>query len=76
MPILRSLVLAAMPHRWRLAAEADSRLWRTECTRCGHVSNVWELGGMRWKAAGRPLTLMRCTGCGKPAMQRISKSGA
>ncbi len=73
MPFLRSVVLALLPPRWRADAERDSRLWLTECTRCGHVSTVWDLGGMRWRAAGRPLTGMRCIGCNKFAMQRISK---
>ncbi len=74
MPFLRALVLGMMPQSWRDDAERDSRLWVTECTRCGNISNIWELGGMRWRAAGRPLTGMRCTGCGKFAMQRISKA--
>ena len=73
MPILRDLVLRLMPEAWVRDAERSSRLWLTKCTRCGATSNVWDLGGLRWRAAGRPLTLMRCTGCGKPAMQRISK---
>ena len=73
MPFLRSLVLRALPQRWRADAERDSRLWRTECTGCGHISNVWELGGLRWRAVGQPLTAMRCAGCGKVRMQRISR---
>jgi len=62
-----------MPKRWQEDAERDSRLWVTECTRCDAVSNVWELGGMRWRAVGRPLTGMRCTSCSRFAMQRIHK---
>ncbi len=52
MPLRRSIILAAMPQNWRIAAEADSKTWITDCSACGHRSNVWELGGIRWQAAG------------------------
>ncbi len=70
---LRDLILKVMPRRWREDAIRDSKLWITDCTACGHQSNVWDLGGMRWRAYGEPLTSMRCLGCGKVAMQRIHK---
>ena len=71
MPILRDLLLRLMPEAWVRDAERSSRLWLTECTRCGATSNVWDLGGLRWRAAGRPLTVMRCGGS---AMQRLHRS--
>ena len=73
MPILRNAILKLMPKRWRDDAIRDSQTWITDCTACGHQSNVWALGGLRWKAYGKPLTLMRCIGCGKAKMQRIHK---
>lgn len=73
MPFLRDTVLSLMPKAWAVSAEADSKLWRTDCMSCGHQSNVWELGGMRWKAYGRPMTSFRCLGCGKVKMHRIHK---
>lgn len=71
--LLRNIVLAAMPQSWRMSAQADSKSWITDCTACGHRGNVWELGGVRWKAAGKPVTGFRCIGCGKFRMQRIHK---
>lgn len=67
------MILSLMPAGLRADAERDSRLWLTKCRRCGHVSTVWDLGGLRWRAMGKPWTGMRCIGCGKFAMQRISK---
>ena len=73
MPILRDAILSIIPESWRDSAIADSKLWKTDCTDCGHHSNVWDLGGMRWKAYGQPLTSFRCLGCGKIRMHRIHK---
>lgn len=73
MPVLRDTLLKLMPRRWREAAERDSRLWKTTCTNCGRVSNMWDMGGVRWKAYGSPLTGMRCPDCGRMTMHRISK---
>lgn len=72
-PFLRSVVLKLMPPSWRADAERDSLMWLTECTRCGNISNFWELSGIRWRAAGQPLTRMRCIAGDRFAMQRVHK---
>jgi hypothetical protein len=43
------------------------------CASCKKESNIWEIGGIKYKAAGKPLTGIKCPGCGKFAMQRILK---
>lgn len=43
------------------------------CAKCGKESNIWEIGGIRYKAAGKPLTSIMCPGCGKFGMQAILK---
>jgi hypothetical protein len=43
------------------------------CGSCGKESNIWEIGGIRYKAAGKPRTGIKCPGCGKFRMQAILK---
>ncbi len=73
MPFLRDTILSLMPKTWRASAMADSKLWLTRCTGCEHQSNVWDLGGMRWKAFGEPLTSFPCPACGKVKMHKLTK---
>ena len=74
MPLLRDTALYLMPKSWRDSAIADSKTWQTRCTTCNHESNVWDLGGMRWKAIGEPLTSFKCSVCGKVRMHKLSKT--
>jgi hypothetical protein len=43
--------------------EAESRQWICRCLTCGNERSVWEMGGVRYKAAGRSRALMRCPKC-------------
>ncbi len=56
------------------AMEAHSRAWLVTCPNCGHVRSIWDLGGIRYKAAGNPRTYQRCPGCGKGGWHRVSKA--
>lgn len=47
------------------AMEAESRSWILRCPDCGHERSIWDMGGIRYKAAGKPRKLMRCPSCGK-----------
>lgn len=73
MPFLRDTILSVMPASWRESAIADSKTWIADCTRCDNRSNVWDLGGMRWKAYGQPLTLFPCPVCRRPTMHKLHK---
>ena len=50
----------------------DSKRYRFTC-KCGKESSIWEIGGIRYKAAGKPATGIKCPQCGKFAMQKIYK---
>jgi hypothetical protein len=52
--------------------KADSKTWKFDCV-CGKTSDIWEIGGIRYKAYGEPRTGMKCPGCGKFAMRKIYK---
>lgn len=55
------------------AMEAHSRAWRAKCPECGFERSIWELGGIRYKATGKPRTLMRCPRCGARGWHRVEK---
>jgi hypothetical protein len=50
--------------------KADSQKWKFDCV-CGKTSNIWEIGGVRYKAYGESLTGMKCPHCRKFAMRKI-----
>ena len=62
-------ILATVPAAWRESMERDSRAWKLTCP-CGHTRSIWDLGGIRWKAAGEPRKLLRCPACGKRTWHR------
>lgn len=52
--------------------KADSQTYKFDCA-CGKTSDIWEIGGIRYKAYGEPYTGVKCPGCGKFAMRKIYK---
>ena len=64
MGVLRDLILKVVPADVRASMERDSRAWKLTCP-CGHTRSIWDIGGIRWKAAGEPRKLLRCPACGK-----------
>ena len=70
---LRDVILAVMPARWGAAAVASSKEWRVEFKGCPHQSTIWDIGGLRWKAAGSFTTRARCPTCGKVSWAKSSR---
>lgn len=56
----------------RGAAEAESRRWYVQCE-CGKEPSMWEMGGIRFMAAGNPRRLVKCPYCGKRFMGKLLK---
>jgi len=56
------------------AMEANSRAWLVQCPSCGHERSIWEIGGIRYKAAGQPRMRLRCPSCGKTGWHKVYKS--
>jgi hypothetical protein len=69
----RSLLLSLMSPARRARAEAESRAWKATCPACGTKTSVWDLGGLRYKAAGKPLRGLRCRACGKIGMHQVAR---
>ena len=40
---------------------------------CGFSRSVWEMGGVRYKAAGTARRAMRCPNCGKMGWHQVHK---
>jgi ribosomal protein S27E len=72
--VTQRLFTALVDEETAAAMEAHSRAWLVECPHCGHARSIWDLGGIRYKATGRPATYLRCPGCGKGGWHRVRKA--
>lgn len=52
--------------------EEESKQWRFTCS-CGKEWSIWDMGGIRYKAAGNPNIRVKCPQCAKVQMLKISK---
>jgi len=76
MTLLQKILLAFLPVGKRAEAEAESRRWQMTCAACGHARSVWDLGGLRWKAAGNPAAIRKCPACGTTGKHMLQKRSA
>jgi len=70
---LQKFFTTAVPARWAASMEAESRSWIMLCDGCGHGESVWDRGGIRWKAAGKPRVLGRCPHCGQRTWHTLTR---
>ena len=70
---LRDIVMHFMSPKMKAEAEAESRQWIGICPRCQARSSVWDVGGVRYRAFGSKVTLVRCAHCGKAGFMRFEK---
>lgn len=66
------LFLFLFPASWAESMVAESRMWKAKC-KCGHACSIWDLGGIRWKATGKPWTWMTCPVCQKRTWHSVVK---
>ena len=62
---LRDFLIRLAPARVAADMEAESRSWMVRCRTCGEERSIWELGGLRYKARGRPKRVVRCERCAR-----------
>jgi hypothetical protein len=67
-PFLKSV----LPVKAFAAVRAGTKEWLAECP-CGHKQDVWNSGGVRYKALGEPRQLGYCPSCGNCTMHKIRK---
>ncbi len=51
------------------AMETESRTWKVKCPNCNHERSIWEMGGIRYKAAS---VNKKCTA---PARTAVNAAG-
>lgn len=51
MTFIQKLVMTILPKSWSHAIQRESQNWLLRCPACDAVHSVWELGGIRYKAA-------------------------
>ncbi len=51
----------------------ESKRYQFDCS-CGKTSSIWDIGGIRYKAYGKPTTLVKCPHCAKIGMRQIYKN--
>ncbi|MBK8780220.1 MAG: hypothetical protein IPO22_00115 [Anaerolineales bacterium] len=49
----------------------SSDSWKVQCPNCKYERSVWEMGGIRWKAAGNPKMLRGCPNCNQQGWHLI-----
>jgi hypothetical protein len=59
---LRNLILAVLPAAIAKDMENESRAWIMTCSQ-GHEQSIWDAGGIRYKAAGKPVKFAWCPKC-------------
>lgn len=62
------------PASWFEKMKAESQHWHLVCD-CGHATSVWDRGGIRYGASGKPMKLMSCPACGKFTTHRMEWRG-
>lgn len=60
-----------IPRSWAASMEAESREWMDRCGACGYEQSVWDLGGIRWKAAGTSKQYRSCPNCGRRSWHTV-----
>lgn len=61
-----------LPARAFEAVRAGTKEWLAECA-CGHRRDVWDSGGVRYKAAGEPRQVGYCPSCRRRTWHKIRK---
>ena len=70
MPAEHRFLKFILPARAFAAIRASTKDWLAECP-CGHKQDIWDSGGVRYKAAGEPKWLRRCPACGRSTLHTI-----
>ncbi len=61
-----------LPERAFEAVKAGTKQWLMACP-CGHKRDVWDAGGVRYKAVGEPRQYNHCPACGKGTWHKVRK---
>ena len=73
MTFIQKLLKTILPRTMIEDIETESRSWEVKCSQCGYERSIWNTGGIRWKAKGKPKRLMHCPKCGKYHWHTVHK---
>lgn len=73
MPEKHRFLKFILPEKWFEAVKAGTKQWLIECRSCGHKRDIWDEGGIRYKAAGEPVSLGVCPICNKKTWHKARK---
>ena len=72
MSIIQKLVMTLLPKSWGSAIKRESEQWVARCPVCSAERSVWEIGGIRYKAASvGKRVLVHCPQCDKTRMMPL-----
>jgi hypothetical protein len=72
MPAAHRFLKLILPSKAFAAVREGTKQWLAECP-CGHRRDLWDSGGVRYKAAGEPRQIGSCPACGKATLHKIRK---
>ena len=70
---MRAFIMRFMSAETRQKAETESRAWIGTCKHYGAENSIWDVGGLRYGAAGKPTKLVRCPKCRKVGPHTFTK---
>jgi hypothetical protein len=70
---VQAFFLAIMPRSIGKAMEKESRLWTMHCAQCASEMSIWDAGGIRYLAAGRPWRGRYCPKCARWRWHEVYK---
>ena len=72
MTFIQKFVTTVLPKSWGQAIQTESQNWLLRCPACDSVHSVWDLGGIRFKAASSHKKVMvRCPQCSQISMMPL-----
>src|SRR5262245_23872556 len=70
--VIQKLAAALLLRRQAVAMQAEARSWMVRCS-CGFARSIWDLGGIRWGAAGQPRRYLSCPQCHQSSWHTVSR---
>ena len=52
--------------------KSESQNWLFKCD-CGNDFSIWDIGGIRYKAKGNPIKVVKCNKCQKVKARKLFK---
>jgi uncharacterized C2H2 Zn-finger protein len=72
MSFIQNFVTTVLPKAWSQAIQHESQNWLLRCPACDSTRSVWDLGGIRFKAASiNKKIYARCPHCSKTSMMPL-----